>query len=421
MSTTTKTPDAPAASPARRWWSHVPHEPFLTPRNRRLWYGFLGLVLLAGSWFVVARLTQGVQVTDLTSQMPWGAWVAFYIYFVGLSAGAFLLSSLIYVFGMHQFERIGRAALLSAIVCMGVALAFIGLDLGRFDRALSTLIHFHWTSPLSWEVRFYTMYVALLAVELVFAIMVQRRTTDPIRAHRWMRILGIIGVPLAIFGVHGGTGTIFAVVKARGMWFGGLFPIVFVVSAIVSGTALVMAIYFWQRRGAGKRPSLKLMQQLSVVLVGAIFIDLGLMFYEFIVPILAFEHHDKSIMGIMAFGPYWWSFWFFQIGMLVAALIICMSPLKKRVGWLAAAAMMVIVGILGVRFNIVVPPLVPPVIDGYPTNIYFPTINEWMVAAFLCAGGALAYSLICEWQPIFDPDPDDTEAIAAEQQQEVPA
>lgn len=39
-----------------------------------------------------------------------------------------------------------------------------------------------------------------------------------------------------------------------------------------------------------------------------------------------------------------------------------------------------------------------------------------MVAAFLCAGGALAYSLICEWQPIFDPDPDDTEAIAVEQE-----
>ena len=201
MSTTTKTPDAPAASPAKHWWSYVPHEPFLTPRNRKLWYGFLGLVLLAGAWFVVARLTQGVGVTDLTSQMPWGAWVAFYIYFVGLSAGAFLLSSLIYVFGMHQFERIGRAALLSAIVCMGVALAFIGLDLGRFDRALSTLIHFHWTSPLSWEVRFYTMYVALLAVELVFAIMVQRRTTDPIRAHRWMRILGIIGIVVLILDV----------------------------------------------------------------------------------------------------------------------------------------------------------------------------------------------------------------------------
>lgn len=391
----------------QHWWSYVRHEPFLTPRNRKLWYGFLVIVLAIGAWPMLNRLINGMSVTDLSSQMPWGAWVAFYIYFVGLSAGAFLLSSLIYVFGMHQFEGIGRAALLSAVVCMGVALAFIGLDLGRVDRALITLVFFHWTSPLSWEVRFYTLYIALLTAELVFALMLQRRTMEPAKAHRWMRILGIIGVPLAIFGVHGGTGTIFAVVKARGMWFGGLFPIVFVVSAVVSGTALVMAIHYWQRRGAGKKPDGGLMRQLSTVLVGAIFIDLGLMFYEFVVPLLAFEHHDKSIMSIMAFGPYAWSFWLFQIGFLLAALVICMSPLKRRAGWLVTAAMLVVVGILGVRFNIVVPPLVPPVIEGYPVNDYFPTLTEWLVCAFLCAGGALAYSLVSEWQPIHDPDPDE--------------
>lgn len=414
MTTTTATgsPAVPREKPTH-WWSYRPHEPFLTRRSRILWYGFLALVMLAGAWPVVDRLISGMAVTDVTSQMPWGAWVAFYIYFVGLSAGAFLLSSLIYVFGLHQYEKIGRAALLSAIVCMGVALAFIGLDLGRVDRALTTLFFFHWTSPLSWEVRFYTIYIALLIAELVFALMLQRRTIAPEKAHRWMRILGIIGVPLAIFGVHGGTGTIFAVVQARGMWFGGLFPIVFVVSAIVSGTALTMAIHYWQARGAGKKPDATLMRQLATVLVGAIFIDLGLMFYEFIVPLLAFQHHDKSVMAVMALGPYAWSFWIFQIGLLLVALVIALSPLKRNPGWLVAAAMLVVVGILGVRFNIVVPPLIPPVIEGYPINDYFPTLTEWLVSAFLCAGGALVYSLVSEWQPIHDPDPDEHKEEAA--------
>lgn len=399
---------APAQAKTR-WWSIPPKEAFLTKRARTIWYGLLAVVLLATVYFVYRRLRYGVIVTDLTSQMPWGAWVAFYIYFVGLSAGAFLLSSLIYVFGMRQYERVGRAALLSAIVCMGVALAFIGLDLGRVDRALITLRYFHWTSPLSWEVRFYTLYIALLIAELVFALMLQRGAMNPDRAHKWMRILGIIGVPLAIFGVHGGTGTIFAVVKARGMWFGGLFPVIFVVSAIVSGTALLMAIYYLQRRGAGKEPNAKLLRQMSTVLIGAIFIDLGLVFYEYIVPILAFEHHDKSIIGIQATGPYWWSFWIIQLGMgMIFPLIILLSPLRKKVGWIFAAAVMTVIGILGVRFNIVVPPLVPPVIEGYPTNIYFPTLTEWAVCAFLVAGGALVYSLVSEWQPIHDPLPEQT-------------
>lgn len=381
-------------------------EPFLTPRNRVLWYGFLGICLVVGAWGVITRITQGLQMTDLTSQMPWGAWVAFYIFFVGLSAGAFLLSSLVYVFGMYQFEKIGRAALLSAIVSMFVALAFIGMDLGRFDRALLTLVHFHYTSPLSWEVRFYVIYIVLLIAELVIALRLHRGIVkSATRAKKWLRILGTIGVPLAIIGVHGGTGTIFAVVKARAMWFGGLFPIIFVVSAMVSGTALLIAINYWQARGSGRRPDASLLQGLGTVLLAAALIDILLTFYEYIVPLLALETHDLGIVGIQATGPYAWTFWILQLGMgMVIPAIILLSPLRKKLGWIIAAAMMTVVGIIGVRFNIVVPPLIPPIIDGYPVNDYFPTINEWLLILFFLAGGALLYSLVSEWQPIHEPE-----------------
>lgn len=400
-------------------------EPFLTPRNRRIWYALLVVVLAVGSWALYQRVFNGLAVTDLTSQMPWGAWVAFYIYFVGLSAGAFLLSSLVYVFGMYQFEAIGRAALLSAVVSMGVALAFIGADLGRMERAPITLLFFHWTSPLSWEVRFYVLYIALLIAELVIAIRVHRRlVVSAEKAHRWMRILGTIGVPLAIFGVHGGTGTIFAVVKARGMWFGGLFPVIFVVSAMVSGTALLIAIYYWQRRGAGRTPDPRLMKGLGTVLLGALLIDIGLVFYEFIVPLLAYQHHEKDVIAVITTGPYAWSFWGLQLGlgMLLPAALLLVPRLRARPGWVTAAAMMVVVGIVGVRFNIVVPPLIPPIIDGYPTNDYFPTATEWLLAAFFIAGGAFVYSLVSEWQPIHEPDSHDTTAPAeSERPQEVTA
>ncbi|GMA39147.1 NrfD/PsrC family molybdoenzyme membrane anchor subunit [Mobilicoccus caccae] len=393
-----------------------PHRGVPHPRARTIWYAVLLVALAVGSWGLYNRVFGGLATTDLTSTMPWGAWVAFYIYFVGLSAGAFLVSSLIYVFGMHQFERIGRAALLSAIVSMGVALCFIGADLGRMERAPITMIFFHWTSPLSWEVRFYVLYIALLVTELVIAIRVQRRLVRSVeRAHRWMRILGTIGVPLAIFGVHGGTGTIFAVVKARAMWFGGLFPVIFVVSAMVSGTALLIAVHYWQARGAGRRPDRVLIRNLSTVLLAAVLIDLGLTFYEFVVPLLAFEHHDQNIITLQAFGPYAWTFWIIQMGMgMIIPAAIILSPLKKRTGAIVAAAMICVVGIVGVRFNIVVPPLIPPVIEGYPTGDYYPTLNEWLLSMFFIAGGALVYSLVSEWQPIHEPDPDDHAALAAD-------
>ena len=51
-------------------------------------------------------------------------------------------------------------------------------------------------------------------------------------------ILGILGIPAAII-VHGGVGTIFAVAKARPNWLGGVFPLLFIVSALTSGGALL--------------------------------------------------------------------------------------------------------------------------------------------------------------------------------------
>ncbi|NMM22192.1 MAG: polysulfide reductase NrfD [Phycicoccus sp.] len=376
-----------------------------TARLRVMWYAVLCLLMLAGGIAFYFRMTEGLAVTNLTSTTPWGAWVAFYIFFVGLSAGAFLLSSLVYVFGMYQFERIGRAALLSAIVSMGVALAFIGIDLGRIDRSALPLVFFHWSSPLSWEVRFYIVYIVLLSAELAIAIRLHKgRSRSPIRAHRRLRILGTIGIPLAIFGVHGGTGTIFAVLKARGMWFGGLFPVIFVVSAMVSGTALLTVIHYVQRRGTGQRPDAGLMKGLATVLAGVLCVDLGLMFYEFVVPLLAFQAHDGEVIRVITLGPMWWSFWIIQllVGMIIPVAVLLTPRLRARPGVVATAAALVVLGIVGVRFNIVVPPLIPGVLHGLPSGYYVPTLIEWVLSLGLIAGGAAAYSLFAEVQPIHD-------------------
>ena len=387
------------------------------------WYGFLGLLVLAGGIAFFFRMTQGLAVTNLSSTTPWGAWVAFYIFFVGLSAGAFLLSSLVYVFGMYQFERIGRAALLSAIISMGVALAFIAVDLGRIDRSALPLVFFHWTSPLSWEVRFYIIYIILLSAELAIAIRLHRGLSkSAVRAQRRLRILGTIGIPLAIFGVHGGTGTIFAVLKARGMWFGGLFPVIFVVSAMVSGTALLAVIHYAQSRGSGRRPDAGLMKGLATVLAGVLCVDLGLMFYEFIVPLLAFQAHDGDVIRVMTLGPMWWSFWIIQLlaGMIIPLAVLLTPRLRARPGVVATAAALVVVGIVGVRFNIVVPPLIPGVMDGLPAGYYLPSLVEWVLSLGLIAGGAAAYSLISQLLPIHDHD-DVAEANASQLSKEASA
>ncbi|MEO6143328.1 MAG: hypothetical protein ABIP19_05045, partial [Dermatophilaceae bacterium] len=64
----------------------------------------------------------------------------------------------------------------------------------------------------------------------------------------------------------------------------------------------------------------------------------------------------------------------------------------------------VVLGIVSVRFNIVVPALIPGVIDGLPSGSYLPSLVEWVLSLGLIAGGAAAYSVISELLPIHDHD-----------------
>lgn len=405
MTTTEAAPTGREANAARHWWSPPEKLPFLTRRVRMWWYPLLLTLIGAGAVAMVMRLVGGLSVTELTSQVPWGAWVAFYIYFVGLSAGPAILSSLVFGFRIRQAEGIGRSALLTAAVSLGVGLAFIGVDLGRLDRALNVMLFFHWTSPLAWAVRSYVVYLAIVVAQLVFAIRLQRGLGNDNRNRRTLKILSAIGLPLAIIGVLGAEGALFAVVSARSTWSGGLFPVILLASAVLAGCAVLIVIHYLAERASGRRPNEKLIGFMARILLAGLFVDAGLTMYEYGIPLLAADHHESSILEVMMFGPYAWTFWGLQIGLgLVVPIVILMIPkLRASVGWTALAAACVVVGIMGVRFNIVVPPQITPVLDGYATGWYFPSLVEWGVAAFLIAGGVLVYCLVASWQPIHDP------------------
>jgi Ni/Fe-hydrogenase subunit HybB-like protein len=57
-----------------------------------------------------------------------------------------------------------------------------------------------------------------------------------------IKILAGVGVPIACF-LHGYAGFIFGSVKANALWMTPLMPVIFIMSAIVSGVALCMLIY----------------------------------------------------------------------------------------------------------------------------------------------------------------------------------
>lgn len=367
--------------------------------KRNIWFAYwiaLAATIGVGGLALAVRVLDGLSVTNLTQIVPWGLWVALYIYFIGLSAGSFLLSTLIYVGGVKRFEAVGRLAVFTAFVALLGGLLFIFIDIGHLERFWTVFINRNPNSVLEWEIHFYLIYMVILLAEMWLLmrrdfIRLARTKQPPLRLlyqllalnsndlsdqsaaadMRMVKILGIIGIPIAI-GVHGGTGAIFAVVKARPYWNTGLFPLIFITSALVSGGALLtfLSAFFAKLQEGDRR---ELVASLGKLVAGLLAVDLLLIASEFLVGLYgAIPDHVATYNTIM-FGPFWWVFWILQLGLGAALplLILTNKRLNTHFAWVGFASAFIVAGIVGVRLNIVIPPLTRPLLEGAP-DAYHP-------------------------------------------------
>ncbi|MBI2915093.1 MAG: polysulfide reductase NrfD [Firmicutes bacterium] len=398
-----------------------------------LYWAVLLAAAVVGLWALGVRTTQGLRVTNLGSIIPWGLWVAFYIYFIGLSAGSFLLSTLVYVFGVKKYERVGKTAVFTAFVSLVAGLLFVLIDIGHMERFWTVFFRRNLRSVLEWEIHFYLVYIVILLAELWLLMRTDliRRAQEPglvgqvsrlltlgssdlsplsvVRDRRWVTFLGALGIPVAI-AVHGGTGAIFAVVKARPYWHTGLFPVIFLVSAMASGGALLAFIEAVLGGNSSDKEHRTVVTSLGRLVAGILALDVLLLASEFLVGLYGeIPEHIAGFQTIMA-GPFWWVFWIVQLGfgVLVPFLILLFRRTRDSAGWVGLASLLIVIGIFGVRLNIVIPALSIPVIPGIESAIssvrisdyYYPTAVEWLSSIGVVAICMIIFTLGAELLPL---------------------
>ncbi|GIW78474.1 MAG: polysulfide reductase [Gemmatales bacterium] len=355
---------------------------------------------IPGLYGLMWRVRSGLVDTDLSNHVAWGLWVALYIYFLGLSAGGFVLSSLVYGLGVKQLERVGKLAVLQAFVCMLMGVAFIWMDLGHPWRFLYVFTTPNPMSLLSWEALVYLIYLAILLAELWILRPVDSPEELTPEKQRVLKALALAGIPAAV-GVHWGTGALFAVVKARPEWNTGVTPVAFLASAAVSGAALLMVLTTLFKRDEEHFP--ETMQFLAKLTAGVLIFDALLLLSEALVVWYGGVEHEVAAYRHMYFGPYWPVTWILHAGFgLVIPFVIFMSPkLQKQVPLLVFAAVSIVLGIAGYRLNIVIPAQVDAPFHEMVTayyhvrNVpdYFPTVMEWLSSLGVIAGGCWVFWL----------------------------
>ena len=386
---------------------------------------FLAWAVLAaaGAYGLYLRLVTGHQLAHYNNYIPWGLWVAFYIYFIGLSAGSFILSSVVYVGRVEKLAPLAPLALFTAAVTLVMALLSIAMDLGHMNRSTQVMLHANFRSMMAWMIFLYSTYFGVILVENLLALVPRMaawrnrrgptgilarlitRIPEPF-AERWLHRLGMIGVPLAI-AFHGGVGALFATIGARMYWHQPLFPIIFLVGALASGCGGLAAIYYlvWPQRGERFRETLVLLGRLVLVLVLA---DSLLEWAEFSTPLWQGISHESEIFHYLLYGPYWWNFWIIHLLLGVVVPVALLVGLPRKPWAVAIAGFLVAVTFLSVRLNLVVPPLTQPMMEGLAEAYhsqravfeYMPSLFEWLVSGGILALGIALFYLGLKLLPL---------------------
>lgn len=370
----------------------------------------VGVVL----WMI--QLGGGMVQTGMRNRDSWGLYITNFMFFVGLSAGGLIISSIPNAFGMKGFGGISKVAIWTSICCVCAAIAFVVVDLGGPYRLWELFIYSNFTSPLMWDILVLSTYLILSIVYLWSYL----RYESGKMSHLALRVVSIIALIVAI-SVHTVTAWIFSLAPAHEFWHTALMGPWFVASALDCGTATVLIVVVALRRAG----YLKLEQQNIVNLAKmlAVFVCVDLYFFACdLITSGYFGQGSSEVVSMLVTGqlaPIFWA----QIIMMAVALVLLFTPKWRTDAGIIVASALVIGGVFCKRAqileggfqiaNVTMGDCTNPmtmtnwqsgiVSQGYSNLVYFPTGIEFGVTIGVIAMCLLFLFLGLKYLPLQPP------------------
>lgn len=203
------------------------------------------LVAIAG-YFIAQRFMYGLgAVANINPGYPWGIWVVVDIVIgTAFGCGGFALALLVYVLNRGEHHPLVRPALLGGLFGYTLAGLAVVIDLGRYWQAYNLLLPWYaQPNSVMFEVALCVMaYIAVLWIEFSPAFL-ERFRLDGLKAFvkRWMWLFIALGVLLPTMH-QSSLGSVLLVMggKLSPLWFTVWLPLLYVVSALAMGYAIVV-------------------------------------------------------------------------------------------------------------------------------------------------------------------------------------
>jgi len=362
-------------------------------RVRAIFWRVVALAILsAGAYSTWVRFTQGLGAsTNLSDEYPWGLWIGFDILCgVGLAAGGFAITSAVYILHLEKLRPLVRPTVLTAF--LGYLLVICGLlfDLGRPWNIWRAVV---WWNPRSvmfevaWCVMLYTTVLALEFSPVLF---------ERLRWERALKVVKIIVVPLVGLGFilstlhQSSLGSLYLILptKLHPLWYSPLLPVLFWISAVAAGLAMVIFESGMSARAFGRALEFHLLQGVAKVMV--LFLGLFLM-------VRLFDLGARGVLGTAFTGSYEMAMFWVETALLAVPMVVAaFRKIRANPQALFACSVMAVGGFLVNRLNVAVTGL-----EASAGGRYVPSWMEVSITLSLVVVGLAAFRYAAQYLPVF--------------------
>ncbi|HOT98465.1 MAG TPA: polysulfide reductase NrfD, partial [bacterium] len=295
------------------------------------------------------------------------------------------------IFNLKEYKPIARSTILTAFLGYVLVITALMFDLGKPYNVWHVIVMWNPHSVMfevGWCVMLYTTVLFLEFLPVVF---------ERFRLERWQRRFQTITVPLVIVGVllstlhQSSLGTLYVLVasKLHPLWYSGLLPLFFFISAIAGGLAMVIFESYLSARAFGKELEHSLLANISRVIAVVIGIYLVLRLQDL---------SSRSALRYIFDGSAESLYFLVEIllGFVTPMLLFFSARVRASKAWLFFGAVLVLFGFIMNRLNVAITGM-----TRYSGVEYLPSWMELAVTMSVVAAGLVAFRFAVKFLPIF--------------------
>lgn len=396
-----------------------------------IWVAILIAFCLVGAFAYYRQLKYGLVVTNMRDYVSWGIYISNFVFFVAISLVGSLITAIFRLGNVKWRTPLTRIAEIIALSAIVFAAIIIIVDMGRPERFMNLFLYGRLQSPILWDVIVITTYFFISALLLYFPLLPDFRillrfkektgkklnwlyrfqgsfwkgTKEQFRiSDKSINILCIVIIPVA-FCIHTVTSWLFATTYRPG-WDSTNFGAYFISGAFLVGAgAVVVAMYVlrWSYH-LEKYITAMHFEKMGRMLVMLALLYLYFNVNEYLIPAFKMKKPEEDHLTQLFTGEYAPLFWFAVLVGMILPIIILVFKKGRRPLPVFIAGIMVVVGAWFKRYLIVTPTLLHPLLPMHnvPENFkhYFPSWEEWAIAAGSLAGALLVITFFARIYPI---------------------